>query len=99
MARLWIATTAEFARSGSLVVVSSSCVSASVYLCSLDSMSSMSICVSSGASVVGNVVTATGLVVTGGAVVVVRRLGKLNFLTRPPEPSLSVGATLEVSEG
>jgi hypothetical protein len=57
----------------------------------LDSMSCMSLCVSSGVSLVGNVVTIIGVVVTRGAAVVVRRLGKLNFLTRPPpEPSGTV---------
>jgi hypothetical protein len=53
-------------------------------------VSCMLLCVSSGAPLVGDVVTATGLVVTGGDVVVVRRLGKLNFLTRPREPSRTV---------
>jgi hypothetical protein len=72
-----------------LVVVSSSSVSASVNLCSLDSMSCISLCVSSGTPLVVDV-TGTGLVVTGDAVVVVRRLGKLNFLTGPPEPSRTV---------
>jgi hypothetical protein len=85
MAKLWMATTAELARSGSLLVVISSPTSASVVWCSLDSRSCISPRVSSGASFVGNVVTGTGLVVNGSDVVLGRRLTKLYFLTLPPE--------------
>lgn len=46
-----------------------------------------------------NVVTGTGLVVNGSDVVLGRRLGKLYFLTRPPELSFSVEGMLEESEG
>ena len=95
MAKLWMATTAELAKSGSLIVAISSPTSASVDGCSLDSRSCISPRVSSGASFVGNVVTGTGLVVNGSDVVLGRRLGKLYFLTRPPE--LSINATRESS--
>ena len=95
MAKLWMATTAELAKSGSLTVAISSPTSTSVDWCSLDSRSCISPRVSSAASVVGNVVTGTGLVVNGSDVVLGRRLGKLYFLPRPPE--LSVNATWESS--
>jgi hypothetical protein len=61
----------------------------------LESRSCISPRVSSGTSVVGNVVTGTCLVVNGSDVVLGRRLGKLYFLPRPPE--LSVNATWKSS--
>ena len=95
MAKLWMATTAELAKSGSLIVVISTPTSASVDWCCLDTSSCISSRVSSGASFVGYVVTGTGLVVDRSDVVLGRRLGKLYFLTRPLE--LSINATWESS--
>jgi hypothetical protein len=87
VARLWMATTAELARSGSLVVVGSSSVSASVGWRSLVSSSCISPGAPPGVSSVSNAVTGTGVVVTGGGVEAGRRLGKLYFLTRSWESS------------